>query len=329
MLLDISAGAGDGRSVNVVAVHEGRRRARGASGAALRCGGRRSGCAWRGAPGTQGVVGIVRVRSMPVGVASSGFGQDLLDSLFPRDGQDSAQQMIIQSFVFGVDQRQETKCLAAVGLPAPSVGLSQESLPTLAYGDNTMPNLPLMVRTGTIGTLTGYHVPPGPAASMSKAERKAYGAMLARCSRHTFTLAPFATTKTTRPLLAEWSNMTEAVLASPAVTKANARGARCSRHTAFPAASVGATYQDVGSGGERLVDKPAAAAALQAAGVRVMARCFGADIRLQARLLTAKRAAFFSADAPAIHAILTQVNGVVARLVHAGEAPRTVLTAKS
>lgn len=267
--------------------------------------------------------------SVPVAVASAGFGQDVLDSLFPRDGQDSAQQMTVDSFMLGVDQGQEAACLAAVGFPAPSEGLGQESLPSNAYGTDTMPNLPLIVRTGTIGTLTGYHVSPGPAASMPKAERKAYDAMLAKCSRRAFSLTPIATTNTTRPLLAEWSNITEAVLSSPAVRALNARGASCSRHTAFPASSVSGIFQDIGFGSMRLVSRPAAAAAQQAAGVRVMARCFGADIRLQARLLSARRVVFFSDNASAIHAILAQVNRVVARLVRAGEAPRTVLTARS
>ena len=266
--------------------------------------------------------------STPVGVASAGFGPDVLDSLFPRDGQDWAQAMTVYGFVFGVDQKQEAACLAAVGFPAPGVSLSQESLAMDAYGVSSMPNLPLMVRTGTLGTLGGYHVPPSPAASMPKAERNAYNAMLGRCRRRAFSLTPIATTKTTRALLIEWDNIISAVQASAAVRALNARGTRCSRQTEFPAGSVEAMYGAVILAGNRHLENPSVDAAVQAAGVRVMARCFGADIAYQARVLTAKRAAFFAANAPAIHAILSQVNRDVARLERAGKAPRTVLTVR-
>ena len=266
------------------------------------------------------------VRSKAVRVASAEFGPDVLDALFPRDGQDWAQQVPIDAFALGVDQKQETACLAATGFPAPGVTLDQESLANEAYGTATMPNLPLMVRTGTVGNLTSYRVPPGPEASMPQAERSAYVAMLGRCSRRAFSLGELMTSKSNLALVYEWDNAVSAVQASAAVRALNARAAACTRHTAFSAGSVEAMYGAIILSGNRHLDKPSADAAAQAAGVRVMARCFGADIAYQARVLTAKRAAFFAANASAIHAILSQVNSDVARLERAGDAPRSVLT---
>ncbi len=266
------------------------------------------------------------VRSQAVRVASAEFGPDVLDVMFPRDGQDLAQQVPIDAFALGVDQKQEAACLAAVGFPAPGVTLDQESLATAAYGSATMPNLPLMVRTGTVGNLTSYRVPPGPEASMPQAERSAYVAMLGRCSRRAFSLGELMTSKSNLALVYEWDNAISAVQASAAVRALNARAAACTRHTAFSAGSVEAMYGAVILAGNRHLDNPSADAAAQAAGVRVMARCFGADIAYQARVLTAKRAAFFAANASAIHAILSQVNSDVARLERAGDAPRSVLT---
>lgn len=238
----------------------------------------------------------------------SGASEALLDYLLPRNGSDWAAGSSLEGFTVAVRIKAETQCMAAHGLPGPPV----YGQPSQQYGSVEFPNMPVIERTHNVGVTT-LPAPTDPAKHLSPAKRGAYTAALSRCQTASAKPAAFLG-KPAWALMTRWMSIFTKVSASPAVRAANRRAAACSASTPFPAGTVGQEIEAVEAkltplniGGHN-----ARARSVNASGVRVLVRCFGAVEALRNRLMAAQRVEFLARHARAIRKVEDRFNRGVA-----------------
>lgn len=236
-------------------------------------------------------------------------GRYFIDYLLPSSGADWAAGGRLTTFALKVRIKVETQCLAADGLPGPPVAYGQ---PQAQFGTEELPNLPVIKRTMNVGVTT-EQAPTNPAKSLSPAKRRAYQAAIPRCVASARSSDPLRSRLATK-LGSEWLNISSTVFAARAVRAANRRGAACSRHTAFPAQTVGGEITTIETKLTPLNLKghDAQAKAVNANGVRVLIKCFGPVVTLRDRLLAAQRARYLAQHAHTIQQLKDHVNRVVA-----------------
>ena len=239
-----------------------------------------------------------------------------LDYLLPSSGADWAAGGRLNAFTLEVRIKAESQCLATEGLPGPPVAGPQtaDGLPGSAFGNVDFPNMPVIRRTGNVGVTSGLG-PTDPAKRMSAARRKAYQKKLSSCAASAQTTDLFYGSDQPSKLMTEWMNFViPRVNSSPAVHAANRRAAACSHKTSFPASTTGGEIEAIEAKLTPLNirGQDAQAKAVNASGVRVLVKCFGAVVSLRDRLLAAQRVKFFAAHAHPIGQITDQVNRVVA-----------------
>lgn len=257
--------------------------------------------------------GSARASHRTSGSAATSAGRYLIAYLFPASGADWASGGRLTTFALKVRIKAETQCMAADGLPGPSVDYGQ---PQAQFGTEDLPNMPVIKRTMNVGVTT-MQAPTNPAKSLSPAKRKAYEAAIPRCAASAQSTDPLGGEQASK-LASQWLDMSATVFAAPAVRAANRRAAACSRQTAFPAQTVGGEIETIETKLTPLNLKGhnAQARAVNANGVRVLIKCFGAVVTLRDRLLAAQRTRFLAQHAHAIQQLKNQAN----RLVTADEA---------
>ncbi len=245
-------------------------------------------------------------------VAPASRGPDaseaLLDYLFPRNGADWATGGALEHFVAAVRTKAETQCMAAGGLPGPPV----YGQPSQQYGSVQFPNMPVIERTNNVGVTT-LPAPTDPAKHLSSSKRSAYTAALSSCQARGAKPVAFLG-KPAWGLMTRWMSIFTKVSASQAVRAANRRAAACSASTPFPAGTVGQEIEAVEAKLTPLYIRGhnAQARALNASGVRVLVRCFGAVEALRNQLMAAERVGFLASHARAIRKLERQASRGVA-----------------
>lgn len=244
------------------------------------------------------------------GPQATAAGRYLIDLLFPASGADWAAGGQLRAFTLRVRIKAEMQCLAAAGLPGPPVDYGQWQPP---FGTQDMPNLPVIKRTMNVGVTTAQE-PTNPAKSLSPTKRTAYTAALSRCSASAQATDAFESNRRAIQLQGEWLNIAMNIFSTPAVRAANRRGAACSHQTPFPAQSTGSEISNIEAKLTPLNIKGhnAQAKAVNANGVRVLVKCFGAVVALSDRLTAARRVRFLAQHAHAIQQLKAQADRVVA-----------------
>jgi hypothetical protein len=222
---------------------------------------------------------------------------------------DWAARSRLTAFTTKVRIKAETLCLAADGLPGPPV----QGEPTAKFDSVEFPNMPVIKSTLNVGVTT-LPAPTDPAKSLSPTKRHAYKAALARCEASARTTDAFYANRQAAGLMTEWMNIFSAVSASPAVRATNRHAAACSSTTAFPAKTMSSEIETIEGKLTPLYIKGhnAQAKAVNARGVRMLIKCFGAVEVLRNRLMAARRVRFLAQHAQTIRQIENQVNRVVA-----------------
>ncbi|HWE11949.1 MAG TPA: hypothetical protein VG365_00480 [Solirubrobacteraceae bacterium] len=223
----------------------------------------------------------------------------VLGYLLPRDGADFAAGQSLVAFARAVDVKAETQCMAAEGLPGPSVSASPDG----RFGSVEMPNMPLITRTLSLGLTERYSPPTNPADSLPPSQQRAYRTALARCVKATPQVLAAVQRRPVGGMLDTWMNNFSALTSSPAIRSLNRRAQACSRATGFAADSPGSEAEAIESKvmPANLHGHAGQANVIQASGARVLIRCFGAIITRETRLLTARRVQFVAAHADVIH----------------------------
>jgi hypothetical protein len=176
-----------------------------------------------------------------------------------------------------------------------------------------------------IGVTVRMRTPTNPTQGMSRAETAAYNAQLTKCSTKAGAPLRVLARGSTQALASEWENIINATIASAQVRKANQRATACAAGTPFAATSVEDEMSRIASEVNPLMVrlKQRAARATERAGARVLIRCFGPEIALTTRLLSARRAVFFSENAQAIDQIEAEASRAATTLASHARAART------
>jgi hypothetical protein len=237
------------------------------------------------------------------------LASDVIAYLFPRSGADWAVGLQVLNFKIAQVDKAETACMAADGLPGPPT----EAVPLSQFGTAELPNLPVIERTLSIGVTETVASPKDPTHGMSSAEAAAYQAALTKCSANPHKSLTFLSSGPTDALRGEWSNITDAVVASGPVQRLNQQATQCAARTTFPADSVQNEEAEIARQVNSLQFKNdgVAARSTEIAGSRVLVRCFEAEVNLTDQLLTRRRTEFFAANAQAID----QIEGATDRAV--------------
>jgi hypothetical protein len=240
----------------------------------------------------------------------SSISSALLAWLAPRDGADATAAAKFKRFEDAVVARELAACLARDAFPGPPA-----APPYPTNGTAQFPNLAAYRQAGGVLLTNPVTIPPSPATRMAPSEAHAYNAALARCAR-----------KVAKPLAAidgasgasaeiqqQWmDNIYAAVTALPQVQRAGKVSQACARRAGYRFAPIDGDYilgaiEDVPGAIMRYVGNGPVGPAAHAEDRRIASilyRCLSPVEALRTRLLTARRAEFFSKNAQTIALLL-------------------------